>query len=179
MHGSIIDFIRTIPKERIKSKTVIEIGSQDINGTPRTTIEEHNPLIYLGVDIAPGKGVDQVINAENILEVFPPNTFDLVISTEMLEHVENWEKVIWQMKALTKIGGLLVITTRSPGFPKHDYPDDYWRFTVKDFELIFSDMKIITLKEDPLTPGVLLIAEKTGEINPANYPENIEIQKIE
>jgi SAM-dependent methyltransferase len=176
MHGSVIEFIRTIPPERTKGKYVLEIGSRSINGTPRSVIMDMNPRIYMGIDMMEGEGVDLVLNAEKLLTRFKKNCADIVISTEMLEHVENWPKIVWQMKAVTNIGGLLVITARSPGFPRHKHPNDYWRFTKEDFELIFSDMEILTLEDDPQTPGVFMIAEKYEEINAENYPE-LTVQK--
>jgi len=59
-----------------------------------------------------------------------------------------------------KSGGLLVVTTRSPGFPLHSYPYDFWRFTIDDFKAIFSDMKVLRLVEDPQAPGVLFAGIK-------------------
>jgi hypothetical protein len=67
--------------------------------------------------------------------------------------------------------GVVVITTRSPGFPFHGYPHDYWRFTPGDFRAIFSDCDIEALEDDGTAPGVFLSAVKSGEFVPADLSE--------
>jgi len=81
--------------------------------------------------------------------------------TETLEHTENWRTVIDEMKCVLRPGGLLVLTCRGPGFPRHEYPQDFWRFTLDDFGRIFADFDIETLIEDP-TPGVLFAGRRSN-----------------
>jgi hypothetical protein len=64
------------------------------------------------------------------------------------------------MKRVLAPGGLLLITTRSPGFPQHDHPSDYWRFTREDALEIFSDMEEVEVIEDPMAPGIFVRARK-------------------
>jgi SAM-dependent methyltransferase len=45
--------------------------------------------------------------------------FDVVVSTEMLEHCKRWEEVVRNMVALTRPGGLLLMTWASPGRGEH------------------------------------------------------------
>jgi len=75
---------------------------------------------------------------------------------------KSWAVVAEVVRAL-KRGGLLVITTRSPGFPLHSYPYDFWRYTVDDFKKIFHGMRILRLMEDPQAPGVLFAGVKIRE----------------
>jgi hypothetical protein len=84
------------------------------------------------------------------------------ISAKLLEHAEDWRAVVRNLKGVLKVGGLLVLTCRGPGFPRHDFPGDYWRFTVDDMRKIFADSQIIALIADP-EPGVLLAARKTDQ----------------
>ena len=85
---------------------------------------------YFGVDIRPGKGVDEVLDVARLRERFGPEVFDLVTSTEMLEHCHDWQDALYQMLSVLRPGGLLLLTTRSPGFPLHDHPADHWRFAI-------------------------------------------------
>lgn len=162
MHGSVIEFLRReIRHEEIFGQEVLEIGSQNVNGTPRTVIEPLCPARYVGVDFTPGAGVDLVIDATRIVEHFGPERFDVVVSTEMLEHAADWRSAVRVMKRILRPGGLLVVTARGPGFPFHGYPDDHWRFTVRDFQAIFEDLTILALQPDaPDSPGVLMKAMK-------------------
>ena len=153
-------------KEDIQGKDVIEVGSMDINGSLRKLTESYEPKHYIGIDIAKGPGVDFVCNAEKLHEEFPVASFDVLISTEMLEHVRNWKKVFSNFKNIVRVGGTIIITTRSYGFPYHGYPYDFWRYEVEDIQNIFSDCSIETIEKDP-EKGVFAKIRK-----PKNFIEN-------
>ncbi len=155
-----MQFLRDhVGRSEVLGLDVLEVGSQDVNGSPREVIQPLSPRTYYGVDFCEGKGVDVVLDANDLVSRFGPASFDLVVSTEMLEHVRDWKTAIRQMKRVLKPGGFLVISTRGPGFPYHGHPHDYWRYTVRDFERIFSDLRILVCKED-VSPGVLFKAFK-------------------
>jgi 2-polyprenyl-3-methyl-5-hydroxy-6-metoxy-1,4-benzoquinol methylase len=69
-----------------------------------------SPREYVGIDIEAGKFVDLLLPAEKLLEYFGSESFDVVISTEMLEHVQNWRLVIDNMKDVLKRGGYTYIS---------------------------------------------------------------------
>lgn len=160
-----IDFgERVLDINDVYQKDVLEVGSLDMNGSLRTTITGLGPKSYIGVDLVPGDGVDKIVGVEDIVERFGRESFDIVVSTEMLEHVKDWRLAVTNMKEVLKPRGILIVTTRSFGCPKHDYPNDYWRFEVNDFKHIFNDMFIINLEKDPTNlselPGVFIKAVK-------------------
>lgn len=171
-------FIENIDCSIIRDKRVLEVGSRYVNGRVRPLIEKFcHPREYIGIDIEKGRFVDIILPAGEILEYFGEEAFDVVISTEVLEHVKDWRSVIKNIKGVVKKGGLVYITTRSIGFPFHSYPYDYWRYQKEDMEKIFSDFEIITLKDDPLEPGVFLIARKPYNYKPVNL-ENIALYSM-
>jgi len=101
-------FIENIQKEEFKDKMVLEVGSKYVNGSVRPLIEKFlMPKKYIGVDIEKGKFVDVVCDAENLVDYFGKETFDVVISTELLEHVKDWRKVINNMKEVLKSNGYI------------------------------------------------------------------------
>ncbi|MDP3067021.1 MAG: methyltransferase domain-containing protein [Methanobacteriaceae archaeon] len=158
--------MKNLTKEEIKGNRVIEIGSYDFNGSIRSIINIFEPKEYIGVDISNGPGVDVICDAENLIETFGEKSFDIVISTELMEHVQDWRKVISNMKNICKENGIIMITTRSYGFTYHAYPYDFWRFELTDMEKIFSDFEILVLEKDQQVPGVFIKAKK-----PANFIE--------
>src|SRR5579859_2787949 len=87
-----------IGREEVFGKSVIEVGSYNVNGSFRDHIMYYAPASYLGVDAKPGPGVDRVCQAEQLLNSFQPSSFDLVVSTEMLEHVQDWRLVVRNLK---------------------------------------------------------------------------------
>ncbi len=170
MNISVLEFfIENLKKEEINNKKVLEVGSKYVNGSVRPIIEKFfQPEKYVGIDIEQGKFVDEVLPAEKLIEHFGQQSFDIVISTELLEHVKDWRIVIHNMKGVLKEGGYLYITTRSKGFPYHSYPYDFWRYEIDDMKNIFSDFIIEKLEKDNIeSPGVFLKAKK-----PFNFKEN-------
>jgi SAM-dependent methyltransferase len=140
---------------------VLEVGSADINGSVRPGIERAlSPRSYLGLDIAPGPGVDIVCPGG--VESFPgEDQFDLVVSCEMLEHAERWEAAFRAMVRLLRPGGVLLLTARGPGFPRHN-PPDFWRFTPSDLgrAAVACGLVAVRAQQDPQVPGAFLYAVK-------------------
>jgi len=166
---SCLDFgKKSLKEEYIRDKSVIEVGSIDINGSLRPFVELFKPREYIGVDIQMGPGVDQICEAENLISKFGCNRFDVLICTEVLEHVRDWREVVHNLKQIIKPSGILLITTRSKGFHYHGFPFDFWRYEISDIETIFSDFNIKTLqKDEPKRPGIFLLAMK-----PQTFIEN-------
>ena len=131
--------------------------------TLRHHVESLGPAQYVGVDIEDGYGVDEICDAEDLRARFGDEAFDVVISTELLEHVRDWQAVVHNLKHVLKPGGSLLLTTRSYGFPHHGWPYDFWRYEVDDMRAVFADFEIVTLERDPGDPGILLKASKPLE----------------
>lgn len=172
MHASVMQFLRHhLDRSLVDGKLILEIGSRNVNGSPREVVEQLGPEWYVGVDLSEGDGVDYIVDA-CAQGVFLDTSYGIVICTEMLEHALDWRQAVYNMKRALRPGGTLICTTRSPGFQRHD-PPDYWRFTVDDFRRIFSDMRIVVLCHDSQVPGVMLRAEKLE--GDETYLGNIEV----
>jgi len=172
-HESVIDFGKELianHEKDFKNKTMLEIGSYNVNGTLQ---DDFRPIAktYEGVDIEDGPGVDTVIKeSAKLSDVL--KTAQVVICTEMLEHAKDWREAVHAIKNLATEG--IIVTTRSPGFPYHAYPEDYWRYTFEDFQHIFSDMDIVELQRDTYYAGVFLYARKPKNFNELDLT-NIEV----
>jgi len=151
----------------IRGKRVLEVGSLDVNGSVRGDIMALGPAEYVGIDIRPGPGVDVVCDAGDLVETFGENAFDVVISTELLEHARDWRRIVSNIKRVTKPNGVMIVSTRSYGVDFHRQPFDYWRYQQEDFETIFSDVVVEDLRLDPTDPGLLIKARK-----PASFVEH-------
>lgn len=116
-HQSQKDFISILSKNMnifFHNCKVLEIGSLNINGTVRDFFTDCE---YIGIDIAEGKHVDVVCEGQNYLA--PDNSFDQVISCEVMEHNPYWVDTFKNMIRVCKPGGLVVMTCASTGRAEH------------------------------------------------------------
>lgn len=165
MIQTIIDWCQAVVTAAdVQGEDVLEVGASDVNGSFRPYLESLGTASYIGTDLEWGRRVDDIVRAEDLVVKYGFERFGVVVSTEMLEHAEAWQECIWNMMAVTKPGGLNLITTRSPGFGYHPYPDDWWRFTMDDFREIWKDWEILSLEPDkPPYPGVFIKARRPAD----------------
>lgn len=93
---------------------VLEVGSLDINGSIR---DFYKNCDYIGLDIGAGKGVDVVCEGQKYDA--PDNSFDHVISCEVMEHNPHWVPTFKNMIRLCRPGGLVVMTCAATGRVEH------------------------------------------------------------
>ncbi len=163
MHGSVLGFFAygALQQREVRGKDVLDVGSANVNGSVKRMVLAREPRSYLGVDIVEDKDVDRILDANDLYETFGCDAFDVVVSTEMMEHAEDWRRALTNMVAVLRPGGVLVITTRSQGFAYH-HPPDYWRYTQDIFEAAARalGLEIIVLMDDPEFPGVFVKLRK-------------------
>lgn len=166
MHQSAMEFAgRVLTRGDIEGRVVVEAGAVDVNGSVRNTVMSLGPASYLGTDMREGQGVDMICAAEELPARLGAGHAGVVICTEMLEHAEDWRAAMRGLTELLEPGGVLLLTTRGPGFGRHDHPGDYWRFTPELMGEILAALGLepIVLEADvPVSPGVLSLSRKTG-----------------
>jgi len=102
--------VRALPRPAL----VIELGSLNVNGTPRPLF---GPVTrYLGVDLRAGDGVDVVCDAADYC---PDAPADMVICTSVLEHSPYPERIVRSAWHALRPGGVLILTVPTGGYPPH------------------------------------------------------------
>lgn len=95
----------------------LDLGGRDINGSIRGLLPAAR---WTGLDIAPGPDVDLVHDATT---AWPDgwDRFDLVVCTEVLEHVEKWAALLRTASQALEPGGpeMLFVTCASTGRRPH------------------------------------------------------------
>jgi len=117
-HKAQQDFIREVKLRLPKYFTgvnVLDCGSLDINGNNREFFDDSR---YIGLDIIPGRNVDIVCPAHKYHEY----GFDVVISTEMLEHDKFWKKSLENIYLMVRDNGLIILTAATTGREPHGIP---------------------------------------------------------
>ena len=116
-------FFKTYAND-LKNLTIIDLGSQDVNGSLRSVAPADNR--YIGVDFINANGVDIVINDPYTLP-FENESVDIVVSSSCFEHSEFFWLLFNEVLRVLKPTGLLYINAPSNGM-FHRYPVDCWRF---------------------------------------------------
>ena len=137
MTPEVMEFVKSLKL----SGGTLEIGSYDVNGSIRHLFNGS----YMGLDRRQGPNVDRVCDGHQIS--FQDGVFDNVICLETLEHDECFWMTISEMKRVLKSGGRLVITVPGFGFPRHDYPSDYYRFSKDAVQAFYSGLRDVTVTE--------------------------------
>ena len=161
MHTSVMSYVeRWVDELGIAEHSTLEVGSYDVNGSTRQFFSG----AYVGVDMREGPGVDKVAVASDL--PFADCAFDVVVSTEMLEHDTRPWRSVAEMARVLSVGGYLILTARGYDqrgcFPIHDYPDDNWRFSVNAARELLLDagLEVIDCEPDPQDPGFVSVARK-------------------
>ncbi len=113
---------------------VLDVGSYDVNGTYREMI---NALgwDYTGLDTQEGPNVD-IAAADPFHYPIEPDSFDVVISGQTMEHVTAIWLWIPELVRVLRPGGLLAIVTHW-NHPLHRYPFDCWRIFPDGMRYLF------------------------------------------
>ncbi len=125
MHAEAFAFVKQFATD--STIDVIEVGSRNINGTVRGLFPNAR---WTGLDLHPGPDVDVVCD---MLDYTPPDSVDLIVCCEVLEHAERWSLMLSQAQAWLKPGGRMILTCAGPGRIPHSHidggrlrPDEYY-----------------------------------------------------
>lgn len=91
---------------------------------------------YVGADL-PGNAAADVEIGEDGRVPLPEASFDLVLSTQVLEHVEDPDTYLAESMRLLRGGGWLLLSTHGIMY-YHQDPEDYWRWTPAGLEKLVS-----------------------------------------
>ena len=149
MHESVMEYVAgEVERLGLADKRTLEIGSYDFNGSVRLLFSGE----YIGIDIQKGDGVDEIMDANAL--TFDDASFDVVVSTSMLEHDAAFWKTLPEVGRVLRPGGYLILTTVRESFPVHNEPD-YWRFLPDSVKVIIglASCDIVNERDDPQSGG--------------------------
>jgi len=118
------DFFFRVYADHLNPGTIVEIGSQDVNGSLRNVAARQHR--YIGLDFVPGNGVDMVIT-DPYSYPLESDSADLIVTSSCFEHSEFfWLTLLEAMRILKPTGVMYINAPSNGGF--HRYPVDCWRF---------------------------------------------------
>lgn len=161
-----------VDKYGLSDKTVVDIGSYDINGTYKSLFTGK----YIGVDILAGSNVDVLMDSpewEKIKDV------DAVISGQTLENVADIPGLMAKISKVLKPGGILSVIVPSRGI-RHDYPIWVGNFEPEQVTKIFTDagFEVLSIDQDYTLPWYLVTCVgKKPEIRTEIKPTKLSVKR--
>jgi SAM-dependent methyltransferase len=92
---------------------------------------------YVGIDVAGKPGADIIVSPEGPWP-FRGNSFDVVLCTQVIEHVPNLVEALLNIQNALKPGGTLIVTAPFI-YNEHTGPADYRRFTIHGLRKVISE----------------------------------------
>jgi SAM-dependent methyltransferase len=137
--------------------SVLDVGSLDVNGSYRELFPEPK-FAYTGIDIVPGKNVDFVMKDPHKYTELADSSWDVVVSGQALEHVEDIYAVADEMIRVLKSNGLMCVIVPCM-WEEHKFPIDCWRFYPDGLRWLFVKRHPLLMEEVAIgTQGNLCIA---------------------
>ncbi|HEY3176597.1 MAG TPA: class I SAM-dependent methyltransferase [Candidatus Polarisedimenticolia bacterium] len=99
------------------------------------------------VVVDPGSGAQIIAVAESL--PIAAGVADVVLCTQVLEHVAEPERAVAEMARVLRPGGACLLTTHGTWF-YHPDPEDYWRWTPAGLERIFALAGFSAVKVSPV-----------------------------
>ncbi|MEA2606702.1 MAG: hypothetical protein QOI00_1459 [Chloroflexota bacterium] len=135
-------YIRTLPKTLESLATELHLGPGDRildYGCADVPYREFFPhdADYVGADLPGNARATVTINPDGTLPV-EQGSFDAVVSTQVLEHVQDPPLYLAECFRVLRPGGRLMLSTHGI-FVYHPDPVDFWRWTSAGLERVLSD----------------------------------------
>lgn len=89
------------------------------------------------LDVQPGPDVTIIGDLQDCPEI-ANDTYDVIVCTQVLEHVPNPFRAVAELHRILKPGGRLLVTVPA-AYPYHAVPRDYWRYTKDSLGLLFGE----------------------------------------
>lgn len=110
---------------------------------------------YIGIDIAPGPRVDHVIDKNSVWPI-PDQSIDLVLCTQVLEHVDDLNHTLNEIRRVLRTGGKAVISVPFI-YNEHGAPGDFRRFSAYGAEALFPDWTALLIDRQGGIGSTLMI----------------------
>ncbi len=97
-------------------------------------------LDWRGIDVIEGQNVDYLIDNNSIWPI-QDSTFDHILCTQVIEHVESPTHLVSEIRRVLKPGGSIMLNAPFL-YPFHGMPKDQMRYTTSQLEYFFQDFEI-------------------------------------
>jgi len=115
---------------------------------PYRPLFEHAGIEYVGADRSDNEMATTRVDSSGSVDS-PDGAYDVVLSTQVLEHVPSPLEYLDECHRLLKPGGRLILSTHGY-WPYHPDPTDFWRWTGEGLKKLIGDSGLTILDFDGL-----------------------------
>ena len=119
--------IEHLAKTHIGNRTDAVIVDFGCGSMPYRPLFEPYAARYIGIDLPENPAADSHATRDSVTSL-PDSGADLVLSTQVLEHVISPQSYLQECRRILKPGGFLMISTHGY-WMYHPDPNDLWRWT--------------------------------------------------
>jgi len=154
--GPILEFMfrqaRTVPQHA----RVLDVGAGD---APYAELFAHTDYVTLDWESSPHDGArTAAVSASADAIPLPDASFDVVVLTQVLEHVRRPAVVIAEIARVLRPGGRLLATVPFV-WELHEEPHDYWRFTPYALAALLEDAGLEAVEIAPRSDSLSALAQ--------------------
>ncbi len=142
--------------EQHRTDAPLHILDYGCGGSPYCSLFP-NAVRYVRADLAGTPDIDHAFRSDSRLPELASSSLDLVLSTQVLEHVTDPAAYLAEALRLLRPGGKILLSTHGT-FPDHGCPHDYWRWTADGLALTLNQAGFSEVVVTRLTCGRRAVA---------------------
>jgi SAM-dependent methyltransferase len=138
MNRQLLSFARKYIGEIPEGSTVLDVG---VGSAPYWHVRPD--LEWRGLDVTSSDNTDYLITKNSSWPI-QDNSFDVVLCTQVIEHVEDPAILVAEIKRVLKPGGRVILNAPFL-YPFHGMPDDQARYTTTHLLYFFKGFEILKI----------------------------------
>jgi SAM-dependent methyltransferase len=143
--------IRETASKLQPGKILLDVGGR---GKPYAAYFRDRVDWHFVVDIEPGASVDVVADAR--LLPIADCSADVVLCTQVIEHIPEPVPVLHEILRVLRPGGTLILSVPAI-YPQHGSPGDYWRYMPQGLAWLLRDFRKLEIQSEAGTVGSLFL----------------------
>ena len=152
---------------RLISGDVFDYGC---GGAPYRNLFKHCKR-YIKADVTPGPHVDRLLNPTGGTSE-PAGSYDFVVSTQVLEHVQFPTQYLQECRRLLRPSGQLLLTTHGL-IEEHGCPYDFYRWTTRGLETLIASEGFKILDSGKITTEIRAVVQLLNQtVHHLRYKQN-------
>jgi SAM-dependent methyltransferase len=162
---------RTVPPLAGKLKRPLVAADLGCGNQPYRFLVKRYAMQYIAIDLENNPLADISMDPVSAHVPLPSNTVDVILSTQVLEHVESPTHYLREARRLCSSHGILILSTHGI-WKYHPKPADYWRWTASGLNKLLAETGWLVLDVHgvlgPLATALQLLQDTVAPAIPSS-----------